>query len=166
MSEFVRPADWLRQLFTPSRTEWITPNRVAGEVSLVQPYDGGGFPLYDPAQWGASVTSIVGASGLTTVLTVPTNRICRILAASVILAAAAAPSTYWSVQSPGTNVAVGISQVETGALTTFHLAARLNTPILGPNSVLHGRWFGGDVTTQVTWNCYYVFAPIGSVFYV
>jgi len=165
MSRFVRPASWLRWLFTSSQTSPVNPVEVSDDVSLVQPFDGGGYPLFDPGQWGLAVASATAASGTTTVLTVPANTICRLLAASVTLNAGVAPSTYFAVVPEGGD-SIGISPLETGVLTTFHLSAELRCPILPPGAVLSGRWLGGDAATNLNWHILYVLAPIGSVFYL
>jgi len=82
MSKFARPASWLRQLFTQSRTGFANPSILSQDVSLTAPFDGGGFPLYDPDMWGKTATSVAEAAGTTAVYTVPANQISRILALS------------------------------------------------------------------------------------
>lgn len=159
---FVRPAPWLRRLFTPSQTSPVNPTRVSDDVSLTQPYDGSGWPLYDPGQWVILTQSAVGTPKTTVIETVPIDRICRLLAVAVILNAGVAPSCQLQA-----GVAITLS---VGAPVVVHAtemsSVPSNTPIIGPGHSIRGRHYGGDAATQVTWYLYRVLAPIGTVFYV
>lgn len=165
MSGFVRPADWLRHLFTSSRTAPVNPVEVSDDVSLNQPYDGGGFPLWDPGQWISTVTSVAVAAGETTLLTVPDNQIARILGVSAQLSAGVAPTVHLRVISQS-NARVGLSPLVLMLASARRQSIELQTPIIGPGHLLSGAHFGGDVLTKVAWAVYFVQAPIGTVFYV
>ncbi len=97
MPSFVRPAAWLRQLFTQSRTESSSPSRVSPDVSLVQPYDGSGWGIQDPSQWGVSAKPGVGASGVATVLVVGENELGRLLSLGGDNEAGVNPNAWWNV---------------------------------------------------------------------
>jgi len=144
MTQFTRPAPWLRQ---------------------VQPYDGGGWPVEPTNQWAASFTTAAVAGADTTLLTNGANEIARLLAISFAVTAGVIPSVVVDI-SDGT-VAVSISAfVVAAALGATNIGILLNTPILGPGHTLRGRHFGGDAATVVNWRVYAPKAPIGTVFYL
>lgn len=166
MSRFARSADWLRQLFTPSRTGWEPPGRVADEVVLTQPYDGGGFPLWPPGQYVVMATGVVGAAG-SLVLQAPigAKEIGRILAIAVQTVAAAHPSCFAHVVGPGADV-VGITAIGLPTVVAEMLPLQVYCPILPPSYGVDIRWYGGDATTQILATALIARAPIGSTFYV
>ncbi len=165
MSRFVRSASWLRFLFTPAHTKQPGPVEVSDDVSLNQPYDGGGYPLYNADQWGLETTTTVVAAFRTTILTVPNDQIARILGVSAILATGVAPDCSVEVR-PRSGITIGVSeQLQNVAGNRFH-SFPLTTPILGPGQLLLGYHENGDAATSVTWGVFYVFAPIGTVFYL
>lgn len=163
MFEFVRPSPWLRHLFTPSRSQQPNPTAVSREVSLTQPYDGGGFPLFDPASWVISVQSVVSASVSTVIRLVPADTIMRVLAITARLDAGVAPLAHaQSLIVPGFSVALGADVLLTNQLANIPCAA----PIIGPGHTLRGHYHTGGAATQVTWTAYIVEVPIGTVFYL
>lgn len=165
MSRFVRSASWLRHLFTPSHTAQPGPVEVSDDVSLVQPYDGGGYPLFDPGQWSLAKNSLVGVSSVTKIYTVPSDNIVRLLGLSATRVAGAAPDCNAEVETPnGINTGLGIQVTGVGSTFLHHIPA--SSPILGPGHILLGRHLGGDASTVVQWNLYFVQAPIGAVFYL
>jgi len=164
MSGFARPAPWLRQLFTKSQAGQSEPGERSDNVSLTAPYDGGAYPLANPGEWGAFVTSLVGATGDTTIITCPLTAICRVLAVSPVRVAGVQPSCHLNF-TPQSGTEIGGSDTIT-LVGTERQGMQIYCPILGPGHVLAGRHFGGDAATQVRWDIYFVQVPLGSVFYV
>jgi len=158
---FSRPAPWLRQLFTPSHTTQPNPGELSGDVSLVQPYDGSGWPLFDPGEWDIATQSSVAIASTTALVTAGALEVVRILAASVRLDAGVAPVCHLQGEN---SVVFGEDVTAVGGSEQIHVPS--NCPILGPTHVLYGRHHTGDAATQVTWVVYYVRAPIGTVFYL
>ncbi len=169
MSQFARPADWLRQLFIPSRTGWRPPGRVSEEVSLTQPYDGGGFAIWPVGQWvTASVTAVAAAAATTGVIAASTNeQVTRILAAKVQATAGVLPSVNLHIFRQGTSTnPIPISELLVISILTEHVPLTLNSPIIPPGHEVRLRWFGGDAATIVECSLLICTAPLGSVFYV
>jgi len=163
MSGFVRPAEWLRHLFTSSQTGPVNPTEVSDDVSLVQPYDGGGFPLYDPGQWAKEVTSATSAAATTVIFTVPATSICRILAAAAVLSAGVAPDVHFRAVAPTASLAISASQT---LPAVEQIGFSIFCPIIGPGHSISGRHFGGDAATIVIYRLYLVVVPLGTVFSV
>lgn len=164
MSKFVRPAGWLRHLFTQSQTTQVNPTEVSDDVSLIQPYDGGGFPLFDPGQWGLFVTSLVGAATNTVIIIVPDNKVVRLLGLGTFLAAGTVGTAHFTVL-PTSGVEVPITPqiaVHATQLTGYPIYC----PILGPGHTLRSNFFGGGAASQIRYDMYYVEAPLGTVFYL
>lgn len=164
MSQFVRPAPWLRHLFTPSKTRAVNPSEISEDVSIVQPYDGSGWPLMPEGEWGKSFVTVAIAAADTELLATNNREIARILAVSVARNAGVNPVCYVSVEVGGTErIALTARFTPTdGIQTPFTLVS----PIIGPNQVLIGHHLGGDAATVVAWRLYAVVVPIGTVFYV
>jgi len=166
MSKFVRPSAWLRQLFTQSQTEHVHPTRVSDDVSLVQPYDGGGMFLSDPSSWGTIVAGGVAAAGVVSVVTVPENQIYRILSVGAVLQAGGAPGTaWWNIVLPDS----GVFPITTNGGVSGTLFASWGSSILLRQfigrQILQFQWAGGDASTQIDLHVLGIFAPAGTVFY-
>jgi len=168
MSGFTRPAPWLRQLFTSSRTGSQSPANRSDDVSLIQPYDGGGYPS---AQVGVAKCFFQGgvatpaAAGGEVFYTCPANTVVRVVGLGVALAAGNAPTSLIAV-SDETNTYVPITGVITPVTNDYLSFGVITCPILTPGMELELRWYGGSATTDhdIKWAIYS--APIGSVFYV
>jgi len=164
MSGFVRPANWLRHLFTSSQTGPVNPTEVSDDVSLIQPYDGGGYPLFDPGEWAKDSTSATGAAKTTALFSVPDDKIARILSASIVHTAGVAPDVYFRVETP--QFSMGISENLTALADAEDQGFQIHSPIIGPGHNLVGRHFGGDGSTVIIFRLYLCVVPIGTVFYV
>lgn len=164
MSNFSRSASWIRQLFTPSSTGWREPNLLSNDVSLNQPYDGGGYPLPDFADMVGSVGGATAALGTVTLFTVGPNEICRILCVGIELQAGVAPLVLFNVVGP--NFAVPASPSAVSGAVGVDEGIELFTPIIPPGHSLQGQWSGGDAATKVGFRWIKVTAPLGTVFYV
>jgi len=162
MTKFSRSSSWLKGLFTPSQSKFPNPGILSDEVSLVQPYDGSGWPLWDPDQWFLSITSATIAAAATTLLTVPDDFVARILAVSARTTAGVAPSARIFVGGPLINVGLGDLQL----LTATPQVMPVQSPIIAPGHRLRGDHVAGDAATIVIYSVYFVQAPMGSVFYI
>ena len=165
MSKFSRPSDWLRQLFIPSTTGWRPPARVSEEVSLTQPYDGGGYPIWPVGQWVIEQTFTDQAAGSVVILLLPDNEICRLLAASIEIDGGVIP-TARLLLGDASNRFVGISDEVTPSALNIQNSFDVRTPIIPPGGDFRGEWEGGDAATDVTFRAVICRCPLGSVFYV
>lgn len=165
MSTFSRPADWLRQLFIPSRFGWTPPSAIASEVSLVQPYDGGGFPLWPTGQWILNETAAAASSGVVTFLTIPEDQIARILAVSVTITAGVLPSCALQIGNPSV-ADLNASPTIVPSILNEGFALEPFSPIIPPDHRFRVRWYGGDGLTVVNARALICRVPLGSVFYV
>jgi len=134
-------------------------------VSLVQPYDGGGFPIPDPAQWTARAVNSAAAVDTTVILTMEATEIGRILAVSCNLNAGVAPSVSIQILDQQ-GFATCISNRILIPVISERNGFQIFSPIIAPGHVLQGRHFGGDAATVVEWLAYVVRVPRGTVFYV
>lgn len=165
MSRFTRPAGWLRQLFTPSQTESPNPGLLSDDVSLVQPYDGGGYPTFAPGQWGVKVVSVTAATGEIPLLTTASNELARLLCLSATLVAGVAAKCTAVVDTGGPSGVIECAE-EVTTPAAGQILVPLAIPIMGPSHILSGNHSGGDAATIIHWRLYFCVAPLGSVFYV
>lgn len=165
MSRFSRPASYLRQLFTPSSAGFQDPGVLSSDVSLIQPYDGGGWPMESSRSWVRTVTTAAIAAGAITLLVNDRETIARILAISFAVTAGVIPEVHADIIDDVSSVSISDHMV-IAAVGAADEGLRLNCPILGPGHTLRGRWFGGDAATVVNFRAYLVQAPIGTVFYL
>ena len=167
MSLFVRPAPWLRQLFTPAHTPQPNPGTLSEDVSLVQPYDGSGWAIPNPETTVRSFTAPAGAQGNNTILTMGATDVGRILGISVNLNAGAAPThANAAVRAPGTNLNCPITDVVVPVTGIFIGLPHLASSVILPRLQLEGSHIGGDAATILIWRVYIAICPIGTVFYV
>ena len=164
MSQFVRRARWLQELFTPSVTPTSRfPGRVSEDVSLVALYDASGWGIPDPEQLITTVTSTpAGATQTTTLLTIGTAEIFRLLGVSVTLSAGNAPTnSVFQLRSIGTATVCVVSGhlTPTGSL----LGQVISTPVLPPGSILQGTFSGGNASTVLIYRLAGLRLPVGTV---
>jgi len=165
MSRFARSASWLRHLFTPAHSKQPSPGLLSDEVSLIQPYDGGGFPLTPVGEQMIRVTSATIAAVQTSIVTLREDEIGRILAVSALLSAGVAPVARVNVNAPN-GLSCAISQDLAAVGLNFNTSMVMDSPILNPGFELLGQHTGGDAATIVIWTVILARAPIGTVFYV
>jgi len=165
MIPFARSAKWLTELFTPSVVPTTSfPDRYSRDVSLVQPYDGGGWGIPALADWSKNVTTPAGAGAEFEILRVAEQNIYRLLAIQCFLGAGAVPGIVFPVvTSPGGGSTVALDRTQTLVLNE-RMAWFPHTPIIGPDSVLQGFHSGGDVLTVIHWAVYGVEVPLGTSF--
>jgi len=163
MSGFTRPAPWLRRLFTPSQ-RFDEPGILSDDVSLVQPYDGGGYALDQNTIKIISLISNVGAAQNTPLVVPGANQVVRVVCVGVFLMAGASPTltnlqlvagSLRSVSSPGIAV-----------IPPNRIFVDNRAPILVPGISMDGSHIGGDASTQLRWEVYLLRVPIGTVFYL
>ena len=165
MIPFARNAKWLTHLFTPSVTPTTRfPDRYSREVSLVAPYDGGGWGIPSLEQWATPVNSVAAATADTTILTVPDDSYYRLLSMTAVLTAGAVPAqTQGVVNVPFANATLVITD-EVTLVASLRKGLRPITPIIGPGSVIQGSHNSGDVATVIAWSIYGILVPLGTSF--
>jgi len=165
MIGFARNAPWLRNLFTPSEVPSRYPGTYSPEVNLVQPYDGGGFPLPAVGSWSVAATNAAAAAATISLLVVGAEDLVRLLAVSFFASAGVLPTAHARVVGP-VGEAVGISENQIATVTGEHTALQVYTPIIPAGHTLQLRYYGGDVLTVVVARAFVATVPRGTVFYV
>lgn len=162
--KFARRAIWLTNLFTPSeRPTTRFPDSYGDDVSLVQPYDGGGVPI--PAREGTifQVDSVVGTDSITNVLTTGPDQVARIYSIQGSLQAGANCTIVGILGNESGNF-VGITPRFT-TVDTNKSPLEVFATVIPPNHTISGELFGGDVLTKVRWRVLALVVPSGTVFY-
>ncbi len=164
MSKFTRPAPWLRRFFTPSQTEFKEPGLLSEDVSLIQPYDGGGWAVDSGPTKTFSAVSATVAAAYTTLFTTGPQEISRFVSFAIKSSAGVIPSCNVVLNQPG-GAHVAISEVLT-PITAEHTSIRLFTKVVGPDVEVRVSHWGGDAATVIAINFMEYRVPIGVVFYV
>jgi len=163
---FSRRARWLPELFTPSVVPTTAyPDKVAQDVSLVQPYDGGGIVLPDPGSLFTQVDSAAAALDNTVLGATSPNEVARIYSVAAHVTAGVAPSVLIqlaNVEDPNKYSVVSLTRLAIAEAQGLECFCRM----VPPNCTINGRHYGGDGATIVQWNSFIAFVPIGTVFYV
>lgn len=168
MSQFSRRARWLNFLFPSSVAPTVTdPDTRSDDVSLTQPYDGGGYAQGIAVPWHRFISTGPGpAAGVENIFVVPVDEIYRFLAADITLLAGVAGSAAIGVGmvSPGTPGEVKVTPqfIPVGDPRSLEL----RTPIVGPSSIISVQWTNGDALTEYLVRIYGLSLPLGTVFYV
>lgn len=168
MTQFSRAAPWLRSLFIESSSPTVkNPATRSDDVSLVQPYDGGGWPLAgrDSSAWAVTFTTNVGVTGVNTDFTLLKNEIMRILAIGIVTASGAIANSQVRVQIAGVGTVISISDDKKSHLTEEQPLVPI-APLVGPESRLIFRHYAGSAATSIKFNLLVVRVPIGTVFYI
>lgn len=173
MSQFSRRARWLNIFFPQSvAPAEQDPGVRSDDVSLVQPYDGGGFPLSEDTAWMRFLNPAAAAAGVVAIFTTPPDQLFRFMGADVQLIGGNGPVAGCGLQIQPPVGGGGIMQVTE---RKFFAGATANdpvnfeaitVPIIGPNTIVFMQWAGGNVATDLIVHVYGNFAPFGSVFYV
>lgn len=174
MSQFSRRARWLNTIFPASVVPQTTdPASVSDDVSLVQPYDGGGVPSVIGAGAFHRFDTTSGASAeIGIIFTTGPEEIARIYAAMVfsIALGAAIPNCGLFISPVLGNVACALAET-IAAPAVADLAAQFNMQGAGglmvpPNHEIQYHYEGGTaVSTLLSFTVYAVVAPLGTVFY-
>lgn len=170
MSQFSRRARWLNQLFTASvAPQSSDPAVVSDDVSLVQPYDGSGWPIPQLGDWfSGPFLSPTGAAADTELIQVADDEVFRLFAISVFTVAtlvADAGPIVSQIQGAG-GVQIAPNQQSPGLAFGSNVYQFPGGMILPPGSFLRGGHFNGNGTTILSWSVYGCRAPSGTVFYV
>lgn len=168
MSLFSRRARWLNIFFPQSVAPAVQdPGILSDDVSLVQPYDGGAYPLVEPTDWLRFTILPVGATGSTVVATTGAEEMMRFLAADVYVLAGMSPSgtVLRAVPPTGGGGDIFVAQ-RLSSISTLGTPFITHTPVIGPQTQMSVTYEGGNATTQLLVHIYGVIAPLGSVFRV
>jgi len=168
MSQFSRRARWLNTLFPASVAPQVRdPGQRSDDVSLVQPYDGGGYGYQTaPAEWFRSFDNAAAAAGSQVAFIVPENQVYRIIGAHC--------DPFNGVVYDEAQIAIsndagggGLNCIVSDLINPglFILGFTL-TPglVVGPELEVLVRFGGGNGASQAHWNFYGIFAPLGTVF--
>lgn len=159
---FARISPWLRQLYTPSEGIPPDPTKLSTDVSLVAPYDGGGFPIPNPSTWLVSLITPASAAAVNTILTVGADEIFRLMSMSCRTAAGADATCRPTVEVVAPQ-RVALHRGLTSDANPQGFDGLLGT-IVGPGHLVQGLHTGGDVLTQIDWIVYGIRAPLGTCF--
>ena len=187
MSQFSRRARWLEALFPPSvAPRAADPTLLSDDVSLVQPYDAGGYgfrKITFPDSVGPTLVEItepelsirdmlttIGAVTSTDLFHIQENLICRILSASFIRVAGAAVAVFRLKVRAQTGSGVSehdcmiAPSIDATTLPNSRTHIPLTTPLILPGTQVQLQMNTGDVATQYRVTFYMVVAPLGAVF--
>ena len=166
---FARGASWLFQLFTASDSQpRKSPSSFSNDVSLTQPYDGGGIPLANVDGMLDQRDSAVGVTWQDSLFSSGPGEIIRVYAVSALVIASTSPDANLFVYNPVTLKRSIVGSTIVGLSTTmgepFNLAG--GPLLMAPGLELRGEYKGGGAATQVRFYWYIARAPLGTVFYV
>lgn len=144
------------------------PGEISDDVSLVQPYDGGGYGFAaDSTPMVRNQLSTVGVTGFVELVTTGPDQIFRILAVSAIPFVGDATRLRLNIiETPPARQAFISNQVIILAATAEIFIFDSIVPIMGPNSALRIDWENGQPTFQFNTTTYGVLAPLGTAFTV
>lgn len=170
MSQFSRRSRWLNALFPASvAPQSSDPGSVSDDVSLVQPYDGSGWPIPARNTWITQILSVAGVNTSTVLLLVPPGFVYRLFAASVfnaVLPTGGAQLVLRDLISvPNVAVALAAEQA-TGGPTHGNVHFELNTAIVVPEGLtITGEGLTQGAGSVLSWSIYGALCPAGTVFY-
>lgn len=168
MSQFSRRARWLNFLFPASVAPQLTdPGTVSEDVSLTQPYDGGGFSLAD-VDWFHFITGPAGAIGSFVVFTIPPGFMFRWMAADGQTLAGVTPQGLFRITATSGGPSSGeIRATDQVVIPTGGIIMPLREiRMVPPSSNINFFYNGGDAATIVIARIYGALVPVGTVFYV
>lgn len=177
MSQFSRRAKWLNAIFPASVAPQIQgPGELSEDVSLVQPYDGGGYGLSIP---GLTVTNTrsplltTAPTGFHIFFTTRDDEIFRFLSADIVQIVDGGPAPSFelfmtTIDGSLNQVLCADPFVQGGSGLNVGEFARIpnQQPIIGPGQQLRVDWVLNVAGTQYTVGISGYLAPLGTVFYV
>ena len=169
MSQFSRRARWLNVLFPSSVAPRAQdPGRFSDDVSLIQPYDGGGFGLSaaDDGDWWHFALSAVGAADDFVIFTVPDGFIFRWMAGDASTVAGNNPNGNFAVQAITPPFSGAIAASVNVIISGTVVSRQIEIPIVGPFSEIRFEYANGNAATQILARIYGALAPVGSNFNV
>lgn len=166
MSQFSRRARWLNVLFPASvAPQSKDPAVFSNDVSLVQPYDGGGYGLANQDWLDFLGTVTPGVFGTEIVISTGPDELYRFLAAAVTLVAGAAPICRMIIEPTSTGGEQPVTD-DVQPIGTTREVFDVLTPMIPPNTNLEIDWNSGDVNSDLFVQIMGVRVPLGTVFYV
>jgi len=167
LSQFSRRARWLNALFPQSVAPATRdPAQRSDDVSLVQPYDGGGYGYRISAPVVRTAIQ-TGALGGIIIINTSQDEVYRIESMDSVMIAGARPTVFIIVIDEGSLDSVNISgSILAPGVGASQLMPDLHPTVIGPNMSVNCQWFGGDVLTQLTFGVYGFRAPLGTSFQV
>ena len=167
MSQFSRRARWLNQIFPASVAPTTKdPGQRSDDVSLVQPYDGGGLGFQNVDTFCRRFAIPIGVSNAINCQVNDENTIMRVYAIDVVQLAGEDANVFMRVTSPaGDSVYVAYDNIL--GVTTHPRPFVVSTDfrILGPGQTLAAETLGGGAASQFTVGVYGAIAPLGTTFY-
>lgn len=167
MSQFSRRARWLTSLFPASVIPTTSdPDRVSNDVSLVQPYDGGGVGFQEPANFSRRFAIPIGVSNSIDMIVNDEETIFRVYALDLVQLAGEDANVFVRITSgSGDSVFVAFHDITTVAVKPRPFQVVTDFRILGPGQTLAADTTFGGAASQFTIGVYGVSAPLGTVFY-
>jgi len=168
LSQFSRRARWLNALFPASKSPTTRdPAQRSDDVSLVQQYDGGAWPIPNASSWFTLTDSPVGVTGVTTILTVPDDMVYRYFgmhAFTVIDPVARFQMRVTDPLVPLSSVSLNqqIITLAAGLGNTVPLIDR--AIVIPPGLQFQVAHIQGGAATQLRYATYGCLAPVGTVF--
>lgn len=136
---------------------------VSADVSLTQPYDGGGWGIEAPTAWGTLADSAAGVAKTTELLTAGDMEGIRIFACSAIQqAGGGSPVAHAEIEIPGGTASIGVSDQLTVIGTAPLQVPNFRVIVLGPTHVLNGVHLAGDASCVIRWRLYFYRFPLGA----
>lgn len=165
MSQFSRRARWLNVLFPQSKAPQLAdPGSVSNDVSLVQSYDGSGWPIPGRSEW-FKLADLTGVAGSVEIFRVPDDQVFRLFAAQAIQVVAPGPQVAIFVKDLQSTPNTACSLNAFLALTANNLHLPITNPIvIGPGMSITGDQFNGGAGSIVRYSIYGCPAPTGTVF--
>jgi len=159
---FSRRANWLTHIFTPSvRPTSRFPDRYGDEVSLVQPYDGGGVVIPEPSTTQLQVVSATAAAATTALFTTGRDEVARLYCVHANKQAGV-DMTGILVCNNETSLIMGISP--RFAIDSNSNAIQAFATVIPPAHTVSLEYFGGDAASRATIRVMFLRAPAGTVF--
>ena len=170
MTDFSRRARWLNALFPASTAPQIQdPGSRSDDVSLVQPYDGGGYGF--PGSLRPMVSnhlSTVGVTGFNLLVETTPEQIFYIGAVAVFSIVQDYNDLILNIIEQTTPPRQAIISDNLDLFNAANIFERFNTSVkvMGPNSHLRIDWTSAGTSAQFNATLYGVLAPLGTVFQV
>jgi len=161
---FARRARWLTELFTPSVSPPTHfPDSYSRDVSLVQPYDGGGVPIPSTVSLIRQATTAAAAAGSITLLTTSREEVARLYSLGGLVSAGANATVIFQLEEVDTGNAAPLAP----RISLTGDFEGITTPgvMIPPNHNLVASWAGGDVLTILIVTSLAAVVPSGTVFY-
>ena len=173
MSQFSRRARWLNFIFPASvQPQSQDPGSFSDDVSLVQPYDGGGHGFGDINDMCVRSPILDGITGFQVLRAVSDEQVFRLYSVDVALLAGVANTLFRisMIDNNGTGDQCTMANELTANSAGLNPAESemfdIKTPIIPRGCIMRVEWFFGAVGTTFTIGHVGTLAPLGTVFSV